>query len=135
MHLVAQRVSPASLYFVGLAPRENKLCSELGKVTEEYVSEHLDLVNPPVVLHDVEHKKGQHTAAYVIGYSGLRIIMEAKSARVVQPGRLDVDGYLADAEKYIGKAMKQITSTRTLSRPSTRPSTRSTRPPTSLAST
>lgn len=108
---MAQRVSPASLYFVGLPRWGTAFCSDLGKITEAYVGEQFGLLNPPVVLHDVEYKKGQHAADYVIGYPGLTLIVEVKSARVAQPGRLDINGYLADAEKDVGKAMKQITRT------------------------
>ena len=114
VHLVAQRVSPASLYFVGRDRWGDQFSQDLGKVTEAYVGEQLGLVNSPVLLHDVEYRKGQHAADYVIGFPGLTVIVEVKSARVAQPGRLDMDGYLADAEKDVGKAMKQIKRTANL---------------------
>ncbi|MGW5557636.1 hypothetical protein ACWER9_10485 [Micromonospora sp. NPDC003944] len=107
VHLVAQRVSPASLYYVGWDKWKKKFTRDLGKVTEAYVGEQLGLVNPPILLHDVEYKKGQNASDYVIGYPGLTIIVEVKSARVAHPGRLDMDGYLADAEKDVGDAMKR----------------------------
>ncbi|MFY1656167.1 hypothetical protein [Micromonospora sp. WMMD1274] len=107
VHLVAQRVSPGSLYYVGWDKWKNKFTRDLGKVTEAYVGEQLDLINPPVLLHDVEYKKGQRASDYVIGYPGLTIIVEVKSARVAHPGRLDMDGYLADVEKDVGEAMKR----------------------------
>jgi hypothetical protein len=110
-HFVAQRLSPASIYYLALAHWDVSFCNDLGKVTEVYVGEQLDLVETEVVLHDVEYRKGSNAADYVVSLHGLTLVVEVKSARVARLGRLDRQGYLDDLNKDVGKALGQIKRT------------------------
>lgn len=115
-HFVAQRLSPASLYYVGLGLGVQEFSADLGKVTQAYVGEQLDLVDTELVLPDVEYAKGQRGADYVVVLPGLTLVIEVKSARVATLGRLDHDGYLDDLNKDVGKALTQIKRTGTMIR-------------------
>jgi hypothetical protein len=108
MHLVAQRLSPASLYYLALNRWGVAFCEDLGTVTEMYVGEQLDLVDTDLVLHDVTYAKGANAADYVVSLPGLTLVIEVKSARVARLGRLDQQGYLDDLNKDVGKALDQI---------------------------
>ncbi|NIL56936.1 nuclease-related domain-containing protein [Salinispora arenicola] len=110
-HFVAQRLSPASLYYVGLSLGAQEFSSDLGKVTEAYVGEQLDLLDTGLVLHDVEYAKGQRAADYVVVLPGVTLVIEVKSARVARLGRLDQQGYLDDLNRDVGKALGQIART------------------------
>ncbi|GAA4729819.1 hypothetical protein Prum_067460 [Phytohabitans rumicis] len=110
-HFVAQRLSPASLYYVGLSLGVQEVSSDLGKITETYVGEQLALVDTELVLHDVEYAKGQRAADYVVVLPGVTLVVEVKSARVARLGRLDQAGYLDDLNKDVGKALRQIQRT------------------------
>lgn len=111
LHFVAQRLSPASLYYVGLGLGPQEFSSDLGIVTEHYVGEQLNLVDTEIVLHDVEYKPGQRCADYIVVLPGVTLVIEVKSARIAHPGRLDQQGYLDDLNKDVGKALKQIRRT------------------------
>lgn len=108
---VAQRLSPASLYYVGLALGAQHFSSDLGAVTEMYVGEQFDLVETELVLHDVGYEPGKRSADYIVVLPGVTLVIEVKSARIAQPGRLDRDGYLDDLNRDVGKALKQIRRT------------------------
>ncbi|MFI7302168.1 nuclease-related domain-containing protein [Micromonospora aurantiaca] len=111
VYFVAQRLSPAALYYVGWNSLGKAFADDLGVVTEVYVGEQLALVNAAAILHDVEYAKGQHAADYIVVLPGLTLVIEVKSARVSPPGRLDQQGYLDDLNRDVGKALKQIKRT------------------------
>ncbi|MGW3808481.1 nuclease-related domain-containing protein [Micromonospora sp. NPDC005113] len=111
VYFVAQRLSPAALYYVGWDSLGKSFADDLGVVTELYVGEQLALVNAVAILHDVEYAKGQHAADYIVVLPGLTLVIEVKSARVSPPGRLDQQGYLDDLNRDVGKALKQIKRT------------------------
>jgi hypothetical protein len=115
-HFVAQRLSPASLYYVGLGLGAQEFSSDLGTVTEIHVGEQLGLVDTELVLHDLEYAKGHHAADYVVVLPSLTLVIEVKSARVAWLGRLDRQGYLDDLNKDVGKALTQIQRTATMIR-------------------
>lgn len=108
---VAQRLSPAALYYVGWQGLGSGFANDLGVITEAYVGEQLDLVKADAVLHDVEYAKSQHAADYVVVFPGLTVVIEVKSARVSPPGRFDQKGYMDDLNKDVGKALTQIKRT------------------------
>ncbi|WP_328371697.1 NERD domain-containing protein [Micromonospora zamorensis] len=111
VYFVAQRLSPAALYYVGWESLGRAFADDLGVVTEVYVGEQLALVNAVNILHDVEYAKGQRAADYIVVLSGLTVVIEVKSARVSPPGRMDQQGYLDDLNRDVGKALKQIKRT------------------------
>ena len=113
---VAQRLSPAALYYLGWETLGRSFADDLGAVTEAYVGEQIDLLKPQKLLHDVEYKTGQHAADYVVALPGLTLVVEVKSARVSPPGRLDLRGYLDDLNRDVGKALKQVKNTADLIR-------------------
>jgi hypothetical protein len=110
-HLVAQRLSPASLYYLAYGRWRDAFAGDLGKATEAYVGEQLDLIDTEHVLHEVEYSRGQRAADYVVALPGLTLVIEVKSARVARLGRLDNQGYLDDLNKDVGKALGQIKRT------------------------
>jgi hypothetical protein len=111
MHLVARRLSPASLYYLALDRSGVAFCEDLGAVTEAYVGEQLNLVDTDLVLHDVTYARRANAADYVVAVPGLTLVIEVKSARVARLGRLDQQGYLDDLNKDVGKALTQIERT------------------------
>ncbi|MER5608751.1 hypothetical protein AB0F93_20510 [Micromonospora tulbaghiae] len=111
IYFVAQRLSPAALYYVGWESLGSPFANDLGVVTEVYVGEQLALLDAVNTLHDVEYERGQRAADYVLVLPGLTVVIEVKSARVSPPGRLDHQGYIDDLNRDVGKALKQIKRT------------------------
>lgn len=89
--------------------RARSTTPHLGKIVEIYVGEQLDLLCPPGIrTGEIEYSTGQLGVDHILQLPEFAVLIEVKSARVAQPGRLDLDGYLADARRDVGKALRQI---------------------------
>jgi hypothetical protein len=116
MHLATQRISLASLYFIGMDKWGNAFSEDLGKIIEAYVGDQLRLLDPPAVVTgecSYKIKKNKRmTADYVLRLDGVTVVFEVKSARVAHKARLAFNDYRDDFERDVSDAFgRQIKTT------------------------
>lgn len=115
MHLAAQRISLASLYFIGRTQWKDAFSRDLGKIIEAYVGDQLRLLDSAVMTGERSYKIKKNTlmtADFMLKLDGLTVVVEVKSARVAHDSRLAFDAYLADFDVDVSKALgKQIKTT------------------------
>ncbi len=114
--LIADRASLAAVYYLGVERHGPSFTRDLGKVIEAYTGEHLRLIPIAAVTPEREYKPGQRSVDWILVLPEVVVLIEVKSARVNQAGRLNVPAYLEDVKADVGKAMKQIRRTADLVR-------------------
>jgi hypothetical protein len=105
------RVSPTGLYYVGVEHRGKAFSDALGAVFEEYVGRQLQLLEPEVLLHDVEFKRGQRTADWVVVLPKAVLVVEVKATPLSEDARLGGERLANDLARAPGKALGQIDRT------------------------
>jgi hypothetical protein len=116
MHLATQRISLASLYFIGTTKWEYAFSRDLGKIIEAYVGDQLRLLDPPAVVTgecSYKIKKDKLPMAdFVLRLDGVTVVFEVKSARVAHKARLAFDDYRDDFKRDVSDALgRQIKTT------------------------
>ncbi|MGH4016444.1 MAG: hypothetical protein ACRDSL_21450 [Pseudonocardiaceae bacterium] len=115
MHLAAQRISLASLYFIGMTQWKEAFSRDFGKIIEAYVGDQLRLLDSAVVTGERPYKIKKNSlmaADFVLKLDGLTVVFEVKSARVAHKARLAFDAYQADFQLDVNEALeKQIKTT------------------------
>lgn len=114
--LVADRASLAAVYHLGVKQYGQAFTGDLGRLVEAYAGEHLRLVPQAITTPDREYKTGQRSVDWVVVLPNVVVLVEVKSARVNQAGRLSIAAYLEDVNSDVGKAMKQVHATADLIR-------------------
>lgn len=110
------RASPTGLYYIGLEHKGVRFTQALGKVFERYVGSHLHLLEPELALHDVEYKRGQRAADWVVVLPKAVLIVEAKATPLTAGARVGSDRLQLDLERTPGRAIEQIDNTTALIR-------------------
>lgn len=105
------RASPAGLYYIGLEHDGTRFTEALGKVFEHYVGSQLRLLQPEVALHDVEYRRGQRAADWVIVLPKAVLIVEAKATPLSVGARVGTDRLQQDLKRAPGRAIEQIDHT------------------------
>lgn len=105
------RATPTGLYYVGLKQASTNFTQALGPVFEHYVGLHLGLLQPDVLLHDVEYRRGQRAADWVVVLPEVVLVVEVKVAPLTEGARLGTNRLGSDLERTPGKAIDQIDNT------------------------
>ncbi len=108
------RASPTGLYYIGLEHEGTRFTQALGKVFEHYVGSQLQLLQPEFALHDVEYKRGQRAADWVVVLPETVLIVEAKATPITAGARVGTERLQQDLERTPGRAIEQIDRTATL---------------------
>lgn len=108
---VHQRASINALYFAGVSRWGDAFTRDLGAILEHYAGEHLALLKPTVLAHDLEYESGQNAVDWIVVLDDLVLLVESKSARVAVPGRGALKPYVEDVSRDVGYALQQINKT------------------------
>ncbi len=114
--LVADKASVASLYHRGREAWKDRFTRDLGVLIETYVGEQLALVPDGVLTPEREYKPGTFSVDWILDLPDVTVLIEVKSARVAQPGRLTVPAFVEDVNRDVGKAFGQLSRTAALIR-------------------
>ena len=111
--LVSDKASLGSVYHLGQQLWQDKFTRDLGRLVETYAGEQLALIPSAVVTPERPYGKNgaSKTVDWIVVLPGAVVLMEVKSARVSQGGRLDVEGFFDDVKKDVGKGFGQIAVT------------------------
>lgn len=108
---VLKRVTPGGLYYVGAAHGDSAFTTALGATFEHYVGQQLELLHPEKLLHDVEYRRGQRTADWIVVLPSAVMIVEVKATPLSEGARLGTSRLDDDLERAPGRAIKQIDRT------------------------
>jgi hypothetical protein len=108
--LVARKVSPSSLYHMGMQRWGTAFSRDLGRVYEAYVGEQLGQLTGSGcrVVPEIEYEQGKKTCDYFLVVGDICYCVEVKAARIAMPGRTDIRGYLDDVRRDVGKGIRQV---------------------------
>lgn len=114
--LVVNRITPTSLYFIGLASFGESFPDSLGCLFEEYVGTQLRLLNHAEVRPEITYDSHQKTIDFFVITPEVVLLVEAKASRPTEATRFGIPPGDADIKNKIGKAYSQIDSTADLLR-------------------
>lgn len=86
----------------------------LGKVFEHYVGSQLQLLRPELALHDVEYRRGQRAADWIVVMPKAVLVVEVKATPLTAGARVGTSRLQQDLERTPGCAIEQINRTATL---------------------
>lgn len=116
-HFVLDKITPTSLYFVGLATWGLKFTTALGGMFEAYVGSNLRLIAGAQVHPEIVYGSSEHRSCdYIVVLDDLVMLVEAKAARPAIDVRMGADGNSHDLSKKIGHARDQLEETARLVR-------------------
>lgn len=110
-HYALTRVSPTGLYYIGLEHGGTRFTQALGTVFETYVGEQLGLLHPELLLHDVEYRRGQRAADWIVVLPRAVLVVEVKATPLSEGGRLGTSRLAEDLARAPGRAVTQIDRT------------------------
>ncbi len=116
--LVPDRASLAAVYFAGRDRWGDAFTVDLGRLVEAYAGEQLALVPGATLTPERTYGRGggSLTVDWVMVLPDAVLLVEVKSARVAQPGRLDAAGFHDDVKRDVGKGFRQVAATAALLR-------------------
>lgn len=111
--LVADKASLASVYHLGQKLWQDRFTRDLGRLVETYVGDQLALIPGAAVTPERRYGRNgaSKTVDWIVVLPTVVVLVEVKSARVSQAGRLDVEGFFDDVKKDVGKGLGQIATT------------------------
>jgi hypothetical protein len=112
-HLLLDRVSSTGLWYIGREAWGSGFTSALGGAFEDYVGQHLALLEHAVVLPEITYSTGKGTARscdwFVI--TDVVVLVEVKCARPLYGYRLGDAAALDDVRSKVGGAVRQLEAT------------------------
>lgn len=105
------RVSPTGLYYIGLKHAGTLFTQALGTVFEHYVGNQLQLLQPELLLHDVEYRRGQRAADWIVVLPHAVLVVEVKATPLSEGARLGTSRLAQDLARAPGRAVTQIDRT------------------------
>ena len=110
--LVVDRITPTSLYFIGLAGFGGSFSDSLGCLFQEYVGTQLRLLHHAEIRPEITYgSPAKKTIDFFVITPEVVLLVEAKASRPTEETRFGTPPGDADVKKKIGKAYSQIDNT------------------------
>jgi hypothetical protein len=112
--LIARKLSPAELYYLGIKRWGEPFARDMGELFEDYVGRQLNTLPDVTVHHEIQYKQGKDTIMstdWIVVTDDTVLLVEAKATRVPAPARAGHTSAKDSFERTLGKAFRQINRT------------------------